>query len=126
MNSSTKFKVLHFAINALFLISLIASGYTFVNYSVTRDMLNTTEVLRPIYESTLETVESNLPQGGNTTDILSMLKAEQELAVIKYKIWLNYVQSQQIAVRNQLIMCLSLLGLSLIALFAINWKQNAP
>jgi len=127
MNTPTKSKVLHVAVFLLFLLSMIASGESLVNYRKTQIMLSTAEVLRPTpTQSILDTVESNLGKGQNATDILTLLKYQQKIAATQHEIWLNYVQSQQIVLRNQLIMCLSLLGLSLTTFIAIFWRQNAP
>ena len=127
MNAPTKSKVLPFAVFLLFLLSLSASGNTYMDYRKTQIMLSTAEVLRPTpTQSILDTIESNLGKGQNATDILTLLKYQQKIAATQHEIWLNYVQSQQIVLRNQLIMCLFLLGLSLTALISINWRQNAP
>jgi len=127
MKTTTKSKVLHFAVFLLFLLSLFASGNTYMDYRKTQIMLSTAEVLRPTpTQSILDTIESNLGKSQNATDILTLLKYQQKIAATQHEIWLNYVQSQQIILRNQLIMCFSLLGLSLTALITIYWRQNAP
>ena len=127
MKTTTKSKVLHFAVFLLFLLSLFASGNTYMDYRKTQIMLSTAGVLRPTpIQSILDTIESNLGKSQNATDILTLLKYQQKIAATQHEIWLNYVQSQQIILRNQLIMCFSLLGLSLTALITIYWRQNAP
>jgi hypothetical protein len=82
MKTFTKSKVLYFSVYLLFFLSLIASGDAHMNYRKAEIMLSVAEALRPVFtQSTLDAIESNLGKGQNTTDILTLLKSEQKIAV---------------------------------------------
>ncbi len=84
------------------------------------------ESLAPMHgEKIIEIVESNLSQNGNKTQISNILKHEQSSALKIHEAWLNQSRSQQILLRNQLILWLLVHFMSLAALFALHRKRNA-
>jgi hypothetical protein len=101
--------------------------YTFGNYYIGRELVvgNIVALAPANLERTAQLIESKVSSTADVALVHQLLRSEQERAKLLHQGWLEHAQSEQVLLRNQLILWLASLGTSLLALVALHWKRRA-